>query len=105
MLVVNLETEVDMGINRAPLGRLVVELAELNVLVVRVDGVLVDEDVVAAFCMLSCVLPLREIGTASVRVVVSDTEKLGGLGNVVERGDAEADDDGNCVGTREGVGG
>jgi len=105
MLVVNLETEVDMGINRAPLGRLAVELAELNVLIVRLDGVLVDEDVIAAFCMLSCVLPLPEIETASVRVVVSDIEKLGGLGSVVESGDAEADDDRDCVGTRGVVGG
>ena len=66
MLVVNLETEVDMGINRAPLGRLAVLLTGLDVLMVRVDGVLLDENMGAAFCKLSCVLPLREIGTASV---------------------------------------
>jgi hypothetical protein len=49
MLVVNLETEVEMGINRAPLGRLAVLLAGLIVLIARVDGVVAVEDLVAAF--------------------------------------------------------
>lgn len=105
ILVVNLETEVDMGITRAPLGRLAVVVAELIVLLGPVDGALVDEDLVAAFCKLSCVLPLRKVETASVRVVVSDTEKTRGLGRVVESGDAEVGDDRDCVGTRRGVGG
>jgi hypothetical protein len=48
MLVVNLETEVEMGINRAPLGRLAVLLVELIVLIGRVDGVVAVEDLAPA---------------------------------------------------------
>jgi hypothetical protein len=99
MLVVNLETEVEMGISRAPLGRLAVVLlvdigvlvVDLGVLLVDVDpgvlvvdpgvlvvdlGVRVDdsEDVVPTFCKLSMVLPtLCDDVTGSVRVVASDT--------------------------------
>ena len=109
ILVVNLEIEVDTGITRAPLGTLAVPLTELNVPIARVDRVLVDEDWVATFCKLSCVLPLCETGTASARGVVSDAEKVVGLGSVVESGDAEADDGrdrvGIYAGTRGGVGG
>jgi hypothetical protein len=94
MLVVNLETEVEIGISRAPLGRLAVVLVELEV---------VDEDLVTAICKLGTVLPpLGDDETDSARVVASGrvemrNEENGGMGCVVESRDVERDDGEECV--------